>query len=592
MLGLVIPALLLTAFVTGIDPYYVFGAPGWQGINAVRPFYEPHVVIAKPYQVRRLRPNAVALGSSRAEIGIDPRHRGWGAANVFNFAMPASTSYDVLLAFAHAQAVGRPLKQAVLGLDFFGFNIFMTRNQDQMEQRFAGDGVMAFADFLDDELKKRRPDPLSVPTGKDEAIPLAFNEALYLATNGDVAAAVARNDFASGRQHYELAGQAEHRQGATIPADWDENGYLQVNPDVADAVSRRNFLNGYHHYLVAGRVEGRLGGFQPTNWDERSYLAANPDARIQIALGVYRNGYLHYAARGRAQGLIGGFPPSGLFDRLRLRWPSMGNAMFQLTELWQMIFSTTAVSEAFATIFHQSEPASFNSDGVRVWQGQDAVLRRLGGTGQLTRTRLLGGSWAPELSLPKLMYCFSNMQTGMTMFDPFRFVVRRAYAEGTDLRLFATPLQALIRDLFRGLDLSTRYDFWLKELVRINEEEAARAGKPPLPLWDFSDPNSITLEMVPMAGDSTPMHWFWESSHYRQITGDLILDRIFSYTDPSRRVPDDFGVRLTSANIDSHIASSNAKLAVWATGNELAIKLGGVARRPHELNRQSEATCW
>jgi hypothetical protein len=44
----------------------------------------------------------------------------------------------------------------------------------------------------------------------------------------------------------------------------------------------------------------------------------------------------------------------------------------------------------------------------------------------------------------------------------------------------------------RALGIGERYEFWLKELVRINEEEAALAGKPPLPLWDFSDPNTIT----------------------------------------------------------------------------------------------------
>ena len=89
----------------------------------MRPYYEPHVLAAKPYQVRRQRPSAVALGSSRVEVGIDPRHRGWTDTNVFNFALPSSNSYAVMLAFLHAQKVGAPLKQAVVGLDFFAYNI-------------------------------------------------------------------------------------------------------------------------------------------------------------------------------------------------------------------------------------------------------------------------------------------------------------------------------------------------------------------------------------------------------------------------------------------------------------------------------------
>src|SRR5262245_52067296 len=84
----IVPPLVVAAFVIAVDPYYVFGLPSWSGFNAVRPYYERHVLVAKPYQVRRLRPAAVALGSSRVEVGIDPRHGGWIDRAVFNFALP------------------------------------------------------------------------------------------------------------------------------------------------------------------------------------------------------------------------------------------------------------------------------------------------------------------------------------------------------------------------------------------------------------------------------------------------------------------------------------------------------------------------
>ena len=91
----------------------------------------------------------------------------------------------------------------------------------------------------------------------------SWNEALYLAVNPDVAAAIARKEFKSGREHYELAGRAERRQGGFVPNDWDEGQYLRVNQDVAAAVSAGTFLSGYHHYLAAGGTEGRRGGFPP-----------------------------------------------------------------------------------------------------------------------------------------------------------------------------------------------------------------------------------------------------------------------------------------------------------------------------------------
>src|SRR3954466_5926047 len=61
--------LLLAAFVIAVDPYNVFGSPSLRGFNNVRPYYEPRVLVAKPYQVQRQRPSAVALGSSRVEVG-------------------------------------------------------------------------------------------------------------------------------------------------------------------------------------------------------------------------------------------------------------------------------------------------------------------------------------------------------------------------------------------------------------------------------------------------------------------------------------------------------------------------------------------
>ena len=121
-----------------------------------------------------------------------------------------------------------------------------------------------------------------------------------------------------------------------------------------------------------------------------------------------------------------------------------------------------------------------------------------------------GRTGDPWLVPPKFIHCFTNPETGVTTFDPFRFMLRRAYAEGTDLRLFVTPNQTAIRVFLEALGLGERYEFWLKELVRINESEAARAGRQPLPLWDFSAPNTITREPIPAIGDLTPMRWYWD----------------------------------------------------------------------------------
>lgn len=587
--------LLILGFFVAVDPYYVSGSPSWRGFNLVRPYYEPYVVVAKPYQVWRLRPSAVALGSSNTEIAIDPRHGGWKSANAFNFSLPSSNSYAIMLAFLHAQKVSAPLKQAVVNLDFFTFNIKFPITATLAERRFA-QGISAdFAKYLDETLPDRRQSAHAAAAAMRVVPPAAsgWNEALYLAVNPDVAAAVGRKEFKSGREHWELAGRTERREGAGAPADWDEAGYLQAHPDVALAVARGAFVSGYHHYLAAGRAEGRLGGFQPADWNEAGYIAANPDARIRMALGLYRTGFLHYAAIGRRLGLLGGMPTAGAIERLRQRWPELDNKLFHVRELLYLTVSLTAMRDAMATIFRQAEPAEFDDAGLRVWQGREEIVRRLGGVGKLLRSKLASGGGMPWLVPPKLQYCFTNNDTGMTTFDPFRFMLRRAYAEGTDLRLYTTPLNAAIYELFQSAGLGERYEFWLKELVRINEEEAARAGRQPLPLWDFGYVNTITREPIPASGDPTPMRWYWDHSHYRRAAGDLILDRILDYRDPARVLPDDFGVKLTGTNIDAHLAYRRTQLADWAAANpELTSQIVAAARSPKAQSRQAEATCW
>jgi hypothetical protein len=561
-----LPPLLLTAFVIAVDPYYVFGSPSLPWINAVRPYYETNIFSAKLHQVRRIRPAAVALGSSRVEVGLDPRHPGWVDSRTFNFGLPGSTSYEIMLAFLHAQTVGQPLKQAVVGLDFFGFNIFFPRSRTQQEARFGRDATRAFADFLANELAQRR---------RGQAI----------ATDAD------RGISATATSVHPI--RAAEREHGVPPPDWDEAGYLQINPDVISGIEQGRFLSGYHHYLTAGGYEGRVGGLQPPDWNEARYLNANAEVRAEVALGAFRTGYLHYAALGRTQGLVGGLPPADALENLRLWWPALNTALSQANEIIRLVWSRTAVRASIATVLKQSMPAPFDEAGVRLFPGQEDVLRRLGGTGHLIRSSLSTGAWGPWLNAPRFMYCFTNAETGMTMFDPFRFMLRRAYTGGTDLRMFVTPVQAVVRVLQQGLGIGERYEFWLKELVRINEEEAALAGKPPLPLWDFSDPNTITREPVPSSGDLTPMRWFWEHSHYRVVTGDLVLDRVLGYSGRGSLLPADFGVRLTGANVDAHVTRARSELAAWASANaDLVSPIVRAAQTLKTLNRQAEATCW
>ena len=89
------------------------------------------------------------------------------------------------------------------------------------------------------------------------------------------------------------------------------------------------------------------------------------------------------------------------------------------------------------------------------------------------------------------------------------------------------------------------------------------------------------------------MRWFWEFSHYRHVTGNLILDRVLGDDVPERHLPADFGVRLTAESINAHLAHSRAGFANWAAMNsEFAMQISAAMRNPKVQNRQTKATCW
>jgi hypothetical protein len=144
--------------------------------------------------------------------------------------------------------------------------------------------------------------------------------------------------------------------------------------------------------------------------------------------------------------------------------------------------------------------------------------------------------------------------------EEIRPILSRAYRERIGVKLFISPSHARQWETLAASGLWDKWEKWKRLLVKMNEEEALRAGRQPFALWDFSGYNSISTETAPAPGDTaTTMKWYFDSSHYNTAAGDLTLDRIFGFKSPLRSVPDDFGALLTSANIDAHLARIRAE---------------------------------
>ena len=147
-------------------------------------------------------------------------------------------------------------------------------------------------------------------------------------------------------------------------------------------------------------------------------------------------------------------------------------------------------------------------------------------------------------------------QTAPTPMNELRAAIAIAYRQKSDMRLFVGPSHARQWETIYASHLWSQFEEWKRMLVEITESEAVKAHATPFQVWDFSGYNSITEEDVPALGDMKKrMHYYYESSHYTPAAGDLVLDRIFNVRSLTRIVPKDFGVLLTSHNIDAHLAS-------------------------------------
>ena len=113
---------LLYGFLRYMDPLYYYGARDRAWANAVRYSAVDYPEMSKIYALGWFRPQTLILGTSRAQIGLDPTHRKFAHQPVYNLGYPGSNMPQTLALFQHAVATQR-IKQVVLGADFFAFRV-------------------------------------------------------------------------------------------------------------------------------------------------------------------------------------------------------------------------------------------------------------------------------------------------------------------------------------------------------------------------------------------------------------------------------------------------------------------------------------
>ena len=128
----IIKALFLTlgvmlapaAFIAIVDPYSIYELVTIRGFNENKTEAFRRTPMVKAHQVYKIKPRTIVLGASPADYGIDMNDPAWPeeTAPRYNYAIGGNNLRETLAVLKYAHSVA-PLKEVIIGLDFFSFNI-------------------------------------------------------------------------------------------------------------------------------------------------------------------------------------------------------------------------------------------------------------------------------------------------------------------------------------------------------------------------------------------------------------------------------------------------------------------------------------
>jgi hypothetical protein len=186
-LSVVLAAAALVAACMAVnyaaDPWGLNDALRLEGVNRYKPFVLLHIRLHKSAEFRRMKPLAIAMGTSRTDTGIRTSSAAWGIRQAYNLAFFGASINETRLDLEKSRAL-QPLRQVLIGLDFFTFNTYypdvpdMDDGLDALGGRFATVKYYMTWQMLLDSLRtpfmQHAPaSPEAIPAGGHRS---AFNE--------------------------------------------------------------------------------------------------------------------------------------------------------------------------------------------------------------------------------------------------------------------------------------------------------------------------------------------------------------------------------------------------------------------------------
>jgi hypothetical protein len=144
----------------------------------------------------------------------------------------------------------------------------------------------------------------------------------------------------------------------------------------------------------------------------------------------------------------------------------------------------------------------------------------------------------------------------------FKAVVDICRSKGVKLYIFISPVHAEILEGIVANGLYNEFEDWIRMVVDIAYGSAGKISDKFNPaVWMFCGYNYITTEPFPSGHEKREMKWYFDSSHYQEAVGNMILDRMFEQS--ARDIGKDFGVRLTPENVETSLKTMREDRKVY-----------------------------
>jgi hypothetical protein len=222
----------------------------------------------------------------------------------------------------------------------------------------------------------------------------------------------------------------------------------------------------------------------------------------------------------------------------------------------EMLFSFNTLLDSWSSLQLQSTTENGKTRMATIfpsgfWITDTPPDMELRGKFRATETQYMTTMWFPE---PSRRFALTD-DTKSSKLVYLQKILADCYRENIDVTLIFIPFHARLAESMHAVGIWPFFEQWKKNVVLLNEKEAAKAGRQDYPIWDFTGYNSITTEKVPPQGDNrTRMKWHIDATHISKAAGDLLQDKIWGTgkTDVA-----DFGRKIDSSNMDANFADIN-----------------------------------